>query len=135
MNVEKSAFLPLRIKLRISRPGMAISLGFLNLRMDQLCGDLSKIHLPFRMADLNSALGDLQSGSLSQRYLKFPVAYWLTKSKRDDEHKEPACTATANKQKHANVTQIPLFPPLSKGDEREILTTVCFKLCRSSELL
>src|SRR5215813_8834653 len=61
MNVEKSAVLPLRIKLRISRPGVAISLGFLNLRMDQFCGDLSKIHLPFRMADLNSALGDLQS--------------------------------------------------------------------------
>jgi hypothetical protein len=61
MNVEKSAVLPLRTKLRISRAGMAISLGFLNLRMDQFCGDVSKIHLPFRMADLNSALGDLQS--------------------------------------------------------------------------
>src|SRR5262250_1100347 len=110
MNVEKSAFLPLRIKLRISRPGMAISLGFLNLRMDQFCGDLSKIHLPFRMADLNSALGDLQSESLSQRYLKFPVAYWLTKSKRDDEHKEPACTATANKQSTPTLLKSPSFP-------------------------
>src|SRR5215471_6635347 len=114
MNVEKSAFLPLRIKLRISRPGMAISLGFLNLRMDQLCGDLSKIHLPFRMADLNSALGDLQSESLSQRDLKFPVAYWLTKSKELTSAKRlPVPLRQTNKarQRYSN----PPLSPFVKG--------------------